>query len=129
MRTGRGPMSSATLRRLDEAVPPEEYRLPAEKLLSGNPLQTVWMHYSDPTRQFFVGIWRSEPGKWRIAYTEEEYCHMLEGCSVITDALGQAFTVRAGDSFVVPRGFIGTWEVLETTTKRFVIHEPAAAAG
>jgi uncharacterized cupin superfamily protein len=35
-------------------------------------------------------------------------------------------TVGAGDSFVVPRGFVGTWEVVATTTKRFVIHEPPA---
>lgn len=42
-----------------------------------------------------------------------------------TDAQGQASTVAAGESFVIPRGFTGTWEVVETTTKRFVIYEPA----
>ncbi len=111
------------LLKTDAPVAPEEYFLPPEKLIEGNPKQTVWMHFTDPTQQFFVGLWRSEPGKWRIAYTEQEFCLMLEGRSVITDAAGQAVTVTAGESFVVPRGFVGTWEVLETTTKRFVIHE------
>lgn len=111
------------LLKTDAPVAPEEYFLPPEKLIEGNPKQTVWMHFTDPTKQFFVGLWRSEPGKWRIAYTEQEFCLMLEGRSVITDAAGQAVTVTAGESFVVPRGFVGTWEVLETTTKRFVIHE------
>ena len=47
--------------------------------------------------------------------------------SVITDEDGRAETLRAGDAFVIPAGFRGTWEVVETTTKRFVIHEPPAA--
>ena len=104
-------------------VAPEVSFVATEKLLAGNPRQTLWLHYTDPTRQFFAGVWRSEPGKWRIAYTEEEYCHMIDGVSVITDNQGRATTVSAGDSFVIPRGFIGTWVVVETTTKRFVIYE------
>ncbi len=97
--------------------------VPEAKRIAGNPRQTVWMHYTDPSSQFFVGIWRSEPGKWAISYTEEEFCHMLDGVSVITSAAGEAVTVRAGDSFVMPRGFVGTWEVVEPTTKRFVVYE------
>jgi uncharacterized cupin superfamily protein len=99
--------------------------VPEAKRIAGNPRQTVWMHYTDPSNQFFVGIWRSEPGKWAISYTEEEFCHMLDGVSVITSATGEAVTVRAGDSFVMPRGFVGTWEVVEPTTKRFVVYEAA----
>jgi uncharacterized cupin superfamily protein len=108
-------------------VEPEHYHLPAEKLVAGNPRQTVWMHYTDPSKKFFVGEWHSEVGTWRIAYTEEEYCRMLEGESVITDAQGHAVTLRAGDAFVVPRGFVGTWEVVVPTRKTFVIYEPGAA--
>jgi uncharacterized protein len=121
-------MSAATsVVRLDAVEPAaEDYFLAPEKLIRGNPKQTVWMHYTDPSGQFMVGIWRSEPGLWRVHYTEQEYCHILEGTSVLTDAAGHAVTVRAGDSFVVPRGFVGTWEVVATTTKRFVIHEPPA---
>lgn len=99
--------------------------VPEAKRIAGNPRQTVWMHYTDPSSQFFVGIWRSEPGKWAISYTEEEFCHMLDGVSVITSSAGEAVTVRAGDSFVMPRGFVGTWEVVEPTTKRFVVYEAA----
>lgn len=101
----------------------EEYRLPPEKLISGNPRQTSWTQYTDGTGKFFAGIWRSEPGKWNISYTEEEYCYMLEGTSIIAHTDGTSVTVTAGESFVIPRGFVGTWEVVETTTKRFVIYE------
>jgi len=102
----------------------EEYFLPGDKLIAGNPKQCVWKHYADASGKFFAGIWGSEVGKWRVAYTEEEYCQVLEGVSVITDGHGTAVTVRAGEEFVIPAGFVGTWEVVEPTRKRFVIYEP-----
>jgi uncharacterized cupin superfamily protein len=114
-------------RKLDvPSEPGEEYFLAAEKLISGNPKQTLWTQYTDATEKFFAGVWRSEPGKWNISYTEEEFCHMLEGLSVIESSDGEVLTVRAGDSFVIARGFVGTWEVVERTTKRFVIYEAGA---
>lgn len=106
--------------------PGEEYYLSPEKLLLGNPKQTIWTQYTSPTEAFFTGIWRSEPGKWTVSYTEEEFCHMLAGTSIIASAQGPTLTVKAGDSFVIPRGFVGTWEVVEQTTKRFVIYEAGA---
>lgn len=117
-------MAASGVLRLDAMNPPaEEYFLPAEKLIQGNPRQTVWVQYADPSRRFTVGLWHSEVGKWRIHYTEEEYCHLIEGVSRITDMDGQATMVSAGDNFVIPAGFAGTWEVVEPTTKRFVIYE------
>jgi uncharacterized cupin superfamily protein len=104
-------------------VTAQEYFLPAEKLISGNPRQQLWNHYADTSEKFFAGVWRSEIGKWRISYTEEEYCQILEGTSIITDRDGHAVTVGAGDNLVVPRGFVGTWEVIEPTKKIFVIYE------
>lgn len=120
---------SSLIRLLDKkpAVAAETYQLPEEKRLVGNPLQTLWLEYTDASNQFFSGVWRSEPGKWRIHYTEEEYCCIHEGISIVTDAEGQAVRLKAGDEFVIPQGFTGTWEVVETTTKRFVIFEKASA--
>jgi uncharacterized protein len=121
-----------TLRRLggagvrpdgDAGVAPEHYFIAPEKLIAGNPRQTLWMQYADAAGVFFAGVWASEPGKWRIAYTEEEYCRILEGESVVTAADGVAHAVRAGDEFVIPRGFTGTWEVLVATRKSFVVYE------
>ena len=121
------PMPSASVVKLDALTTQgEEYYLAPEKLIEGNPRQTVWLQHTDASAQFHVGLWRSEPGKWRISYTEEEYCHMLEGVSIITSEGGDAVTVKAGESFVVPRGFAGTWEVVEVSTKRFVLYEPAS---
>ena len=117
------PLTSHLLKLEQPYGPGEEYHLPQEKLINGNPRQTAWTQYTDGTGKFCAGFWRSEPGKWNISYTEEEYCCMLEGTSIITHSDGTSVTVTAGDSFVIPRGFVGTWEVVETSTKRFVIYE------
>jgi uncharacterized cupin superfamily protein len=69
----------------------------------------------------YAGIWQSTPGTWRIAYDEWEYCRILEGTSILTEDGGAPFTVTAGDSFVIRPGFTGTWEVVETTRKDYVI--------
>ena len=50
-------MIPTTILKLDVPVEPQVYFLAAEKLISGNPKPTVWMHYTDSTNQFFVGTW------------------------------------------------------------------------
>jgi uncharacterized cupin superfamily protein len=107
----------------DPTVAVEDYFIAAEKLIEGNPRQRVWLEYQDATGRFCAGLWESEPGAWRVRYTEEEYCRILAGRSVITDEAGRAVDVGPGDEFTIPAGFSGTWRVLETTRKRFVIHE------
>ncbi len=120
-------MSVIQVHRFDAPCEPvETYFLPADKLVAGNPRQSLWKRHADASGQFFTGIWQSEPGKWRIAYTEEEYCQILAGHSIITDAQGSAVTVTPGDSFVIPKGFTGTWEVVELTRKIYVIYEAQA---
>lgn len=105
----------------------QEYFVAAENLISGNPRQAVWIEYEDPSGQFYVGIWSSEVGEWRIRYTEHEYCRILEGRSVITDSEGRSITVVAGSEFTIPAGFRGTWRVVEPTRKRFTMYEAKPA--
>lgn len=69
----------------------------------------------------YAGIWEATPGKWRVEYDEWEFCHILSGISILTEEGGEAHTLKAGDSFVIRPGFKGTWEVVETTRKQYVI--------
>ncbi|WCD80606.1 cupin domain-containing protein [Pseudomonas solani] len=103
----------------------ERYRPAPEKVLKGDPEQSVRNHYGSPCGQFNVGIWEGAVGHWTVSYTEHEYCEILQGVSVLRDADGNAKTVRAGDRFVIPAGFSGTWEVLEACRKVYVIFEQA----
>ena len=105
----------------------EESAVAADKVVKGEPKTLVKNYFSDPTGQFFAGTWSSGVGKWKVEYTENEFCHLTRGLIRISDASGQQWSFKAGDSFVIPAGFSGTWEVIEPTAKLYVIYESAAA--
>ena len=97
-----------------------------ERILAGIPRARVSNQFADPTQQFFCGWWSSSMGKWRIQYTEQEFCVLIEGRVRLESADGERWDFRAGDAFVVPAGFTGTWEVLEACKKWYAIFEPRA---
>jgi len=82
---------------------------------------TTLNHYTDPTEQFFAGIWHSSVGAKTVNYTEEEVCHILEGRVRLTDEAGNAKEFGAGSTFVLPAGFKGIWETIEPIKKIYVI--------
>ena len=90
-----------------------------DRLISGNPVFTTWN--VEERDGLYCGTWRSTPGKWIIRYDEWEYCRILSGHSVITEDGGASHDLKAGDSFILRPGFTGTWDVIETTTKEYVI--------
>jgi uncharacterized cupin superfamily protein len=98
-----------------------EIGAPAEgRAVSGHPRFVTW-NVEEADGGLYAGIWEATPGKWRIEYDEWEFCHILSGVSVITEEGGEPRTVRAGDAFILRPGFNGTWEVVETTRKEYVI--------
>lgn len=102
---------------------PTRYRPDDAKVIAGDPAQTVFNHYSSPDEHFSAGVWEGDVGQWAVNYAEHEYCEIVQGVSVLRDEAGNARTVRAGDRFVIPAGFQGTWEVLEPCRKIYVIYQ------
>jgi uncharacterized protein len=100
-------------------APIETSRPAAERVILGDPVHTAWN--MEDCDGLYAGIWESTPGKWRISYDEWEFCHILSGVSVITEDGGEERRVGVGDSFILRPGFKGTWEVIETTRKEYVI--------
>jgi uncharacterized cupin superfamily protein len=111
---------------LDRLLTGESSNPAPERILSGIPRARVANQYADPSEQFFCGIWTSTAGKWRVRYTEHEFCVVLEGRMRIESLDGDRHDVRAGDAFVVPAGFEGTWEVTEPSRKWYAIFERKA---
>jgi uncharacterized protein len=107
------------LRLTAETATSETDRPAPEKLIAGDPVFTTWN--VEERDGLYCGIWQSTPGKWRVSYDEWEYCHILEGRSVLTGADGTEYRLAAGDSIILRPGFCGTWEVIETTRKDYVI--------
>ncbi len=100
-----------------------DYHIAAEKLIRGDTRQSTLNMFSDPGNEFHCGIWEGAPALWRVSYTENEFCHILQGRIRITDDTGTSITVGPGDNFVIAAGFTGTWETLETAKKIYVIFE------
>jgi uncharacterized cupin superfamily protein len=114
-------MSASNFLSLDaKSVEAEAGAPAADRLISGDPQFRTW-NIEERDGGLYAGIWESTPGKWRIEYDEWEFCHILSGVSVITEEGGEARIVQAGDSFLLRPGFKGSWEVLETTRKEYVI--------
>ena len=101
-------------------ITPETGAPAPDRLISGTPEFTTW-NVEEAEGGLYAGIWQSTSGKWRIVYDEWEYFHILEGHSVITEEGGEPVHLRAGDSHILRPGFTGTWEVIETTRKDYVI--------
>lgn len=100
-------------------IEPEHDAPSADRLISGDPQFTTWS--LEERDGIYAGIWQATPGKWRISYEEWEFVHLLSGSSVITEDGGETYPLKAGDSFLIRPGFKGTWEVLETIRKQYVI--------
>jgi len=68
-----------------------------------------------------AGTWECEPGILQLDLDLTEFCHLLKGHWVLTSESGQVTEVRAGDSWIFPRGWKGTAEVVETVRKVYMI--------
>jgi len=103
-----------------DGVEPEAGKPAADRLISGAPTFRTWS-LDETEGGLYAGIWEATPGKWKIAYDEWEYFNILFGYSIVTADDGETFHLRAGDRMILKPGFKGTWEVIETTRKDYVI--------
>ncbi|MBY6048603.1 cupin domain-containing protein [Vannielia litorea] len=102
-----------------DGIAPEEDAPVPDRVISGAPRFRTWN--VEERDGLYAGVWEATPGKWMISYEEWEYCRILSGRSVLSEEGGEAVEVGPGDSFLLRPGFKGTWEVLETTRKDYVI--------
>ena len=98
---------------------------PAASLAGGAGEATTHVWYTDPSNKLCAGFWASADFSGSVNYTEDEFCTLIEGVVKLTDADGNAETYRAGDSFLIPSGFVGSWETVEPVRKFYAVHRPA----
>ena len=102
---------------------PQEWRPQAERILAGDPVQRAWNLYSSDDGRFHAGLWECAVGKWRVAFTENEFCQILAGEILVAGDDGSERLWRAGEAFVSPAGFTGTWDVRVAARKYYVVYE------
>jgi len=68
-----------------------------------------------------IGVWECTPGSWRRQVMEREFAHFLFGRARFVPDDGEPFEINAGDSVWFPADTTGTWEIIETLRKAYVI--------
>ena len=112
-------MSEHFLRLVQNGAEGVVERPAADRLIEGEPVFTTWN--LEEQGELYAGLWQSTPGAWRISYDEWEYFRVLEGLSIITEEGGEPLPMGPGDSLILRPGFTGTWEVVRTTLKEYVV--------
>lgn len=105
-------------------VPPlDSYELRSERWV-----ECEYHCFRDETGQVLVAFWEGEPGVVHLGpWPYDELCVLLEGRVALVDEDGGRREFAAGESFVVPRTFAGTWETVEPSRKIFVAIDTRAA--
>lgn len=73
------------------------------------------------TKGLTAGTWECGVGKLQLNLEITEFCHLLKGHWILTSESGQVTEVRSGDSWVFPRGWKGTAEIVEAVRKVYMI--------
>jgi uncharacterized cupin superfamily protein len=112
------------LRQLElESIPP----WPEEMVLSGtNEHWQKVLHKGE----YVVVVYEAMPAVIDISYPYpyDEYVQVLKGEVTLTDLDGKAQTFLAGESFNVPKGWMGTWDMPMKFREMIVIETRAWVA-
>jgi uncharacterized cupin superfamily protein len=120
-------MTMAVPGSFNDTAPAAEIDYPKpDRLLSGNPKRTTWNRYA--RNGVFMGEWGCEAGKWRIEFgaDEHEFFQVISGRCRVADSNGRSREYGPGDACMLAPGFSGTFEVLESMLKRYVIVDRSA---
>ena len=107
-----------------ESIPP----WPDGTVLSGaNEHWQKVIHKGD----FVVALYESMPALIDVSYpfAYDEFVTVLEGKVILTSLSGEKQTYTVGDSFLVPKGWQGTWDMPVKVREMIIIETKAWVAG
>jgi uncharacterized cupin superfamily protein len=112
------------------ATPTEQARYPSDMVVKGDGAfdgsYTNLTEYSSADQKFTVALWESSPGVLKTdGYPHDEYCLVLEGHLIVTNRSGRREEFNPGDTFVIPKGWAGTWNMTTRFKKQYVAFEEA----
>jgi uncharacterized cupin superfamily protein len=102
-------------------------QIPPASLESGTPRQRGVEYFSDEKIGLTSGVWDCTPMTGHMGpYPVHEFMIVLAGSVTIRDAKGKDTTIRAGESFILPKGFVCQWRQSEYMRKFYVIFDDAS---
>ncbi len=99
---------------------------PAKDVLAGSRKQSGKLFFEDKANGLSAGLW-AQPGMespW-MDYPVNEFMALLEG-EVTIEEKDRSLTVKAGESFIIPKGTHCRWVQKGPVKKFFVIHDDAS---
>ncbi|MDH3440254.1 MAG: cupin domain-containing protein [Gammaproteobacteria bacterium] len=119
------PLDADKMRAMElESIPP----FPAEIVLEGE--SQNWesvLHQGD----FVVSVYEAAPAVIDVSdpFPYDEFVLVLEGEVTLTNVDGRTATYKVGDTFLVPKGWLGTWDMPVKYREMIVIETDALLAG
>lgn len=109
----------------DEAVKVEIDRMPADMVIAKDGFDGAFERrftYIAPDLSLAIGTWESGPGTLVCEfYPSEEYCKVMNGVVAVTNAAGDTTEYGPGDTFILPKGWKGVWEMKTRFKKQFAV--------
>jgi uncharacterized cupin superfamily protein len=103
-------------------APVEPAPIPAEDIISGEPVSTMAILWRSEDGTLYNGVWHCTPGVFMLTHPGETIC-LVEGRATITPVGGEPVTVVPGEVVFIPEGTLARWEVHETVRKAFHSHD------
>jgi uncharacterized cupin superfamily protein len=130
-------MTAPLIERFDANVALERWDdIPAAELESGTPVQNGHFYVNDEANGFMAGVWDCTAMTTVMApYPVNEFMILLDGEVMMIEESGRETLVRAGESFIIPKGLPCQWKQPGYVKKFFVIFDdksgadPAGVAG
>lgn len=119
------PLDADEMRAMElESIPP----FPAEIVLEGESKnRESVLHRGD----FVVSVYEAAPAVIDVSdpFPYDEFVLVLEGEVTLTNVAGGMATYKEGETFLVPKGWLGTWDMLYKYRAMIVIETDALLAG
>ena len=98
---------------------------PKEMVLAGRSKHSYHTFFYG--EEVVVEVYEAEPAKLKVdePWPYDEFIYVLSGKLVLTDAKGEVTQYVAGESLVVPKGFLGIWEMQGNFRELVVIEREA----
>jgi uncharacterized cupin superfamily protein len=94
--------------------------------VSGNQLEAARSLFVSEDGLVDVGLWECTEGHFTADRSiSAEVCHIISGRATLTRKDGEVREIGPGDILVLPRGWTGSWTVLEKTRKLYVVYRDA----
>ena len=95
--------------------------VPPAMVVDGAPHTSGVVVFRNPDGSSEAGIWECTPGAYHVTVERDEFCHLLAGAVVVTEDGGEPLELGTGDCAMCPQGWSGTWRIVETIRKAYLI--------